>query len=143
MKKVFLKPILSLIIALGSSNAFAGGGGSGWTQCYAKELGYSYSFSGYTQSLAVGKMMTVFTVSPNTKEYGYYRVDSIDLSQDVGTIELSHLPDTDTSPKVSTDTDFGNMKIEYFSNSAIKDIRVTFSKNGVDSVSNAVTCTTD
>lgn len=122
------------------SSAFAGGGGSGWTQCYAKELGYIYSFSGYTQSLAVGKTITVFTNSPSTKEYGHYRINSIDLSQDIGVVELSHVPDTQSN--ASKDTDFGNMKVEYFSNSALKDIKVTFTKDGLDNTSN-VNCITD
>jgi hypothetical protein len=137
--KYFKKLALLMGTAVGSS-AFAGGGGSGWTQCYAKELGYIYSFSGYTQSLVVGKTITVFTNSPSTKEYGYYRINSIDLSQNVGVVELSHVPDTQSN--ASKDTDFGKMKIEYFSNSALKDIKVTFTKDGLDNTSN-VNCITD
>lgn len=100
-----------MMTAVGSS-AFAGGGGSGWTQCYAKELGYIYSFSGYTQSLAVGKTITVFTNSPSTKEYGHYKIDAINLSQDVGAVELSHVPDVQSN--ASKDTDFGKMKNRVF-----------------------------
>lgn len=133
--KYFKKLALLMVTTVGSS-AFAGGGGSGWTQCYAKELGCSYSFSGYTQSLAIGKTITVFTA----KEYGRYKIDSIDLSKDVGVIGLSHVPDTQSN--ASQDTDFGNMKIEYFSNSALKDIKVTFTKDGSDKTSN-VTCRAD
>lgn len=67
MKKVLIKSVLSAAAALFTSNAFAGGGGSGWTQCNAKELGYTYSFSGYTQSLGVNKVITVFTSSSESK----------------------------------------------------------------------------
>lgn len=140
MKNIYLKSAISVAVALISSSAFAGGGGSGWTQCYAKELGYIYSFSGYTQSLAAGKTITVFTNSRSTKEYGHYKIDSIDFSQDVGVIKLSHVPDTRSN--ASKDTDFGNMKIEFFSNSALKDIKVTFTKDGLDRTGNAL-CTTD
>ncbi len=45
----------------------------------------------------VGKTITVFTNSPSTKEYGHYKIDSIDLSQDVGVVELSHVPDTQSN----------------------------------------------
>ena len=124
-----------------TSTAFAGGGGTGWTQCYVKDVGLSYSFDGYTQSLSVGKKIIVFSVTDAQKEYGYYQIDSINLSSKVGVIELSHSPSDDTNNK-SKDTDFGNMKIEYFSNSALKDIKVTFSKDGHSSAGEAL-CTTD
>lgn len=140
MKNVILKPTLVVVMAFASLSAFAGGGGSGWTQCYANELGYAYSFSGYTQSLAVGKTITVWSTLPNAKQYGYYKIDSIDLNGDVGIVDLKHVADNSTN--VSIDTDFGNMKIEYFSNSALKDIKVTFTKEGLDKTSN-VTCGTD
>ncbi len=140
MKKVFIKSLLPVVVALVSSSAFAGGGGSGWTQCYAKELGYIYSFDGYTQSLTLGKTIMVFMSSPNSKEYGHYKIDSIDLSHNVGAVELSYVPDTQSS--AAKDTDFGKMKIEYFSNSAVKDIKVTFTKEGRDNTSN-VYCITD
>jgi hypothetical protein len=140
MKNAILKLVLTMTAAIASSSAFAGGGGSGWTQCYAKELGYIYSFSGYTQSLAIGETINVFTSSANNKEYGHYKINSIDQSQDIGIIELSHVPDTQNN--VSQDTDFGNMKIEYFSDSALKDIKVTFTKNGLEQTSH-VTCITD
>ncbi|HWU44898.1 MAG TPA: hypothetical protein VN132_15705 [Bdellovibrio sp.] len=136
MKKVILKSVMTLAIALAGSSAFAGGGGIGWTQCYAKDLGLSYSFDGYTQSFAVGKIITVFT----TNEYGHYRINSVDLNGKVGVVELSHVPDSQNN--AAKDTDFGNMKIEYFSNSALKDIQVTFTKDGLNKKS-AVTCATD
>lgn len=140
MTTKYFKKLAVLTVTLVSLSAFAGGGGSGWTHCYAKELGYIYSFSGYTQSLAVGKTITVFTNSLNNKVYGRYQINSIDLSQDIGVIELSHVPDTQSN--ASKDTDFGNMKIEYFSHSALNDIKVTFTKDGSDQTSN-VTCITD
>ncbi len=140
MKNIFIKSTVPFAAALMCTTAFAGGGGSGWTQCSAKELGYDYSFSGYTQSLALGKMITVFMNSPSAKEYGRYKIDFIDLSQDVGVVELSHVPETQMN--ASKDTDFGKMKIEYFSNSAVKDIKVTFTKDGLNNTSN-VLCMTE
>lgn len=140
MKNAIFSSAIHLAIALASSSAFAGGGGSGWTQCYAKELGYAYSFNGYTQSLAVGKTITVFTNSPDTRKYGYYQITSMDLNSDVGVVELNHV--LDAQPNASEDTDFGSMKIEYFSSSALKDIKVTITKDGSDQTSN-VTCITD
>ena len=137
MKNTILKSAMALSIALTSSFAFAGGGGSGSTQCYAQELGYIYSFSGYAQSLAVGKTLTVFKYSPGFNEYGHYQIDSLNLSQEVGVVELSYLPDTQGN--ASTDTNYGSMKIEYFSDSALKDIKVTFTKAGIQKTSN-VTC---
>lgn len=139
MKNIFLRSVLTLSFAIVSSSAIAGGGGSGWTQCYAKELGYSYYFNGYVQSLEVGEYLTVSTVSEADKKYSRYKVDFIDLSQDIGIVELSHAADDKNSSK---DSDFGKMKIEYLSNSALSDIRVTFSKIGVNE-SSSVKCLTD
>jgi hypothetical protein len=125
--------------AVTSSSVYAGGGGSGWTICSAKEIGYSYQFRGYTQGLEIGETVDVFVNAMAGKEYGLYQVESIDLSQDIGIIELSYLP---SRKHLNRGADFGSMKIEYLSSSALKDIRVTFTKNGLDKSSSA-TCITD
>ena len=136
MKKRLILSALSFAITFAGTNALAGGGGSGWTQCYIKELGLSYNFSGYTQSLTAGKVMTVFT----STTYGHYRIDSIVNDQPVGVIKLSYVPDSQKS--TNKDTNYGRMKIEYFSNSALKDIKVTFLKDGHTLMGNT-TCMTN
>ena len=125
--------------ALTSLTAFAGGGGSGWTRCSAMEIGYIYSFRGYTQDLDIGETITVSVNAVGSEEYGLYLVDSIDLSQDIGIIELNYVPNKKHADR---GTDFGRMKIEYLSSSALKDIKVTFTKDGIDK-SSSVTCITD
>jgi hypothetical protein len=131
--------IVTLAGTLTSANVFAGGGGSGWTQCSAKEVGYTYSFRGYTQDLDVGEMLTVFVNTATSREYGQYLIEYIDLSQNIGTIELNYAPNENHTNR---GTDFGHMKIEYLSSSALKDIRVTFTKDG-HGKSSSVTCITD
>ena len=103
------------------------------------EIGYIHSFRGYTQDLDIGETITVSVNAVGSEEYGLYLVESIDLSQDIGIIELNYVPNKKHADR---GTDFGRMKIEYHSSSALKDIEVTFTKDGIDK-SSSVTCITD
>jgi hypothetical protein len=89
--------------------------------------------------LDIGETIKVSVNALGSEVYGLYLVESIDWSQDIGTIELSYVPNKKLSNR---GTDFGRMKIEYLSDSALKDIEVTFTKDGIDKSSSA-TCITD
>lgn len=142
MSKKIQLLIFSAMISFLSSTAVAGGGGSGWTQCSISRMGLTYSFKSYIRSLQVGEIITVLTKVPDDKTFGLYVVDSIDLSKQVGVVELSHILKHPFYAHSADNTDFGKMKIEYLSFSALKDIRVTFEKDGIVQVDNNVKCAT-
>ena len=104
--------------ALTSLTAFAGGGGSGWTHCSAKEIGYIYSFRGYTQDLDIGETIKVSVNALGSEEYGLYLIESIDLSQDIGTIELNYVPNKKLANR---GTDFGR-RTRFFAGDSVTDL---------------------
>ena len=139
MKSFYLKSLFSFLSSsLLSVSAFAGGGSRTWTYCNVKDLGLSYSFNRWISSLQVGDKLTVL---PADGLYGLYKVEFIDLSLDIGVVELSHSLNPDYP--ADKNIDFGKMKIEYLSNSALKDIQVTFTKDGVEKVGSNVSCIAD
>lgn len=132
---------LSLSTHAASANDVVEMVGDAKTRCAAKEIEYRYDFKGYISTLSVGDSITVYNSLTSHQGYGSYRVDSLDLrSGQVGTVNLSHKPRSQNG--ITNEIDFGDMTIEYFSIHALKDIKVTFTKDSVKK-SSWVNCTAD
>lgn len=138
--------VRALVLGLGVTGtgmevAFAEEPGFG-TKCAAYELGIGYYFTSYIHLLSKGDSIFLYSLSNAMQTHSEYRVESVDLTGElgkgpIGVVRLVFA--AESSGNANKIGDMGNIKIEYFSNSALDDITISL-KQGKKVFSGEVNC---